>query len=326
MSLRAAVIGLGGISAAHLGGWAKAEGVDVIAGADVNEEAVKSAVDTHGLAGYTDWERMLDEEKPDLVSVCTPPFLHREMASAALERGIHVMCEKPMAGTIEDAEALADVAASADALLMIAFCHRFHGPAMKMKELLDSGILGVPLFFRGTFPGGKDMSTNHRGVLAQAGGGALMDNGSHALDLYTYLMGPIANVSCRAGTRVQEIETDDVALVIFEGENGCYGEVLVGYAMPKGFDEWRVAGSEGVVEIVDYMAGPVRSWDAATDEWTEHECDTSLSRFDRQFAHFIECIASGQQPRSNAETALHTQRVVGAAYEAAEVKGIALPG
>lgn len=324
MSLRAAVLGLGNISGAHLTGWTKAEGVEVVAGADINEDAVRSAVETHDINGYSDWERMLDEEKPDLISVCTPPFLHRAMVEGALARGIHVICEKPMAATIEDAEAMAATVATADALLMIAFCHRFHAPAMKMKEALDSGVLGLPLFFRGTFPGGKDMSTNHRGNLAQAGGGALMDNGSHAVDLYTYLLGKIANVSCRAGTRLQEIETDDVAVMLFEGENGCFGEVLVGYSLAGDFTEWRIAGENGVLQIDDYMSGPVRFWDKASDEWTVYECDNSLSRFDRQFAHFIECIGSGEQPRSNAETALHTQRAIAAAYQAAEAKGIAI--
>lgn len=324
MSLKAAIIGLGGISGAHIAGWQKAEGVEPVAGADINADAVAAFAASHSLNGYTDWRRMLDEEKPDLVSICTPPFLHREMAVECLARGVHVMCEKPMAGTVEDAEALAEAADRADALLMIAFCHRFHGPAMKLKEVIEVGVLGTPLFFRGTFPGGRDMSTNHRGKLALAGGGALMDNGSHALDLYTYLMGPIANVSCRAGTRVQDIETDDVAVVLFEGENGCYGEVLVGYALPPGFTEWRVAGSEGIVQIDDYGAGPVRSWSLATGEWTDHQCDNSQSRFDRQFAHFVECIGTGEQPRSNAHTALHTQRVVGAAYRDAQAKGIAV--
>ena len=322
MDLRAAIIGLGNISGAHIQGWKSAEGVQPVAGADVNEQTVERAGTEHDLEGYTDWREMLDDQKPDLVSICTPPFLHREMAVECLGRGVHVMCEKPMAGTVEDAEVMALAAADASALLMIAYCHRFHGPAMKMKEVLDTGVLGTPLFFRGTFPGGKDMSSNHRGVLAQAGGGALMDNGSHALDLYQYLMGPIANVSCRAGTRVQSIETDDVAVVLFEGANGCYGEVLVGYALPPGFGEWRFAGSEGIVQLDDYMSGPVRSWSRETDQWTEYECDNSQSRFERQFAHFIECIREGKQPRSNAETALHTQRVVGAAYEDARLKGV----
>ncbi len=325
MALRAAIIGLGGISAAHIGGWKEAEGVEPVAGADIAEEAVARAEQQHGIAGYADWREMLDAEEPDLVSICTPPFLHPEMAGECLERGVHVMCEKPMAADVPGAEQMAAAAADADAILQIAYCHRFHGPAMRMKQLIDDGILGRPVFFRGAFCGLSNMEGNHRGVMAQAGGGALMDNGSHAVDLYQYMLGRIANVSCRAGTFLQDMETDDVAVMLFEGEAGCYGEVLVGYSMPPQFTEWRIAGEKGVLALENYMAGPVRFWSAETDEWTDHECDTSRSRFQRQFAHFVECIREGTQPRSNAETALHTQRAIGAAYEASRRKGVTVP-
>ena len=322
MSLRAAIIGLGGISAAHITGWKEADGVQPVAGADINEESVTEASRQHGLTGYADWRDMLDQEKPDIVSICTPPFLHPEMAGECIDRGIHVMCEKPMAATVEGAEQMAAAAEDSDAVMQIAYCHRFHGPAMKLKELLDEGILGRPVFFRGCFTGLSTMEGNHRGEMAQAGGGALMDNGSHAVDLYQYLLGRIANVSCRAGTLLQQMETDDVAIMIFEGEAGCYGEVLVGYSVPPQFTEWRVAGEEGLLVIEDYFSGPVRFWDRETGEWTDHECDNSQTRFERQFAHFIECIREGRQPISNAETALHTQRAIGAAYEAAEREGL----
>jgi len=291
----------------------------------VNQAAVAAAQDKHGITGYADWREMLDAESPDLVSICTPPFLHPEMTVECLKRGIHVMCEKPMAADVSGAEQMAEAAEDSDAILAIAYCHRFHGPIMKLKELLDAGILGRPLFFRGAFCGIVNMETNHRGQMAQAGGGALMDNGSHAADLYQYLLGRIANVSCRAGTLVQKMETDDVAVMLFEGENGCFGEVLVGYSMPPQFTEWRIAGERGVLALELYDAGPVRFWSAETGEWREYECDTSLTRFQRQFADFVACIHEGREPRSNARTALHTQRAIGAAYEAAQLKGVPVP-
>lgn len=322
MSLRAAIIGLGGISGAHMDGWKGTDGVEPVAGADIDEASVAAAEERHGLAGYTDWRAMLDEEQPDLVSICTPPFLHPEMTAECLGRGIHVMCEKPMAADVEGAEQMAVAAEGADALLQIAYCHRFHGPAMKLRELLEAGMLGRPLFFRGCFTGLSDMGGNHRGEMAQAGGGALMDNGSHAVDLYQYLLGRIANVSCRAGTLLQQMETDDVAIMIFEGEAGCFGEVIVGYSMPPQFTEWSIAGENGLLAIEDYFSGPVRFWDHETGEWTDHECDNSQTRFERQFAHFIDCVREGRQPISNADTALHTQRAIGAAYESARLKGV----
>ena len=242
----------------------------------------------------------------------------------ALDRGMHVMCEKPMAATVADAEAMTAATEGAAAIMMVAFCHRFHGTAMKAKQLIDDGILGKPVYFRGAFTGKADMVGNHRAQMSLAGGGSLMDNGSHAADLYQFLLGKVANVSCRAGTFLQDLETDDVAVMIFEGENGCFGEIITGYSMPGDFTQWRIVGEKGVLEIVDYFSGPVRFTSAETGEATDYEADNSETRFDRQFRHFVECVKAGTQPISNAQTALHTQRIIDAAYRAAEAKGIAI--
>lgn len=324
MSLKAAVIGLGNISGAHIKGWQGTDGVELIAGADVRQEAADRVKESHGIATYTDWRRMLDEQSPDIVSICTPPAFHEEAAVDALGRGMHVMCEKPMAATVADAEAMAAAAEGAAAVIMVAFCHRFHGTAMRAKQLIDEGILGKPVYFRGAFTGKADMVGNHRAQMSLAGGGSLMDNGSHAADLYQFLLGKVANVSCRAGTFLQDMETDDVAVMIFEGENGCFGEIITGYSMPGDFTQWRIVGEKGVLEIVDYFSGPVRFTSAETGEATDYEADNSETRFDRQFRHFVECVKSGTQPISNAQTALHTQRVIDAAYRAAEAKDISI--
>ncbi len=322
MSLRAAVIGLGNISGAHIKGWQDTDGVDVVAGADVRQDATERVGETLGVPTYLDWREMLADQAPDIVSICTPPAFHAEAVIEALDAGIHVMCEKPMAASVADAERMATAAEGAEALLMIAFCHRFHGTAMKAKQLIDEGILGRPVYFRGAFTGRAAMEGNHRAQLSLAGGGSLMDNGSHAADLYQFLLGRVANVSCRAGTFLQDMETDDVAVMIFEGENGCFGEIITGYSMPGDFTEWRIVGERGTLEIVDYFGGPVRFTAVESGEVTEYEVDNTETRFDRQFRHFVECINTGAQPISDAETALHTQRVIAAAYEAASAKGV----
>ena len=328
MNLKAAVIGLGNISGAHISQWQKQEGVDLVAGADVNEEAVAQAVQAHGLRGYTDWKKMLDEEQPDLLSICTPPFLHRTMTVEALERGIHVICEKPMATHLAEAEIMAAVAETEKlkAKLMIAYCHRFHGPVMKTKELLDSGILGKPVFFRGCFAGMVDFSKDHRGNLHQSGGGCLMDNGSHAADIYQYLFGKIANVCCRVGTFLQNMETEDVGAMLFEGENGCLGEIVTGYSLPAEFDQWQIAGEKGILELPEYWSGPVRFRAHDSKEWQTFEADNSETRFDRQFRHFLECVREDKQPLASAESALHITRVLTAAYKDAHLRGVAVSG
>lgn len=320
-SLRAAVIGLGGISSVHIAQYAKAEGVELVAGADINESAVQAAATKHGFRGYTDWREMLEQETLDIVSVCTPPFLHREMAVAALERGIHVMCEKPLAATTEDAEAIAQAARDASAKLMVAYCHRWHPTIVKTKQLIDAGILGRPLFFRCAFAGWVEFAGNHRAIKSQAGGGALMDNGSHAVDIYQHLLGRIANVSCRAGTMLQDMETDDVAVMIFEGENGCFGEVLVGYSLPGDHTEFKIIGDKGVLRIDDYFAGPVRFQPKGAAEWLEHEAPVG-DRFDGEFASFLGAVRGETELISTAETALHVHHVIMAAYQDAAAKGV----
>jgi predicted dehydrogenase len=318
--MKVAVIGLGGISGTHVKQWQKLP-VELVAGSDINPEAVAKA-EAQGLQGYSDWRQMLDEVQPDAVSICTPPFLHREMAVECLQRGIHVLCEKPMAATLEDGEVMAAAAASASSKLMIAYCHRFHGPILKLKEVLDSGILGQIVFFRGAFTGMIEFTTNHRANLQMAGGGALMDNGSHAADLYQFLLGKFARVSCRAGTLLQNMETDDVGIILFTGENGCFGEIIAGYSLPGEFTEWIITGENGVLGLPNYFAGPVRFRPHDSQEWQEFECDNSQTRFDRMFAHFLECVQQDKEPLSNAETALHIQRVITMAYEEAKSPGL----
>lgn len=322
---KVAIIGLGNISGAHISQWQKLpEQVTIVAGSDVNPEAVQKAEATHGFKGYSDWKLMLDEQQPNIVSICTPPFLHREMSVECLSRGIHVLCEKPIAATLADAEAMAEAAAGASAKLMIAYCHRFHGPAMKMKEVIESGIMGKPVFFRGAFTGMVRFDTNHRANKRMAGGGALMDNGSHAADLYQFMLGKIARVSCRAGTLLSEMETDDIGVILFTGEKGCYGEIIAGYALPGEFTQWQVTGEKGIITLDNYFAGPVRFRPHDGKEWQEFECDNSASRFDRMFPYFLECVATGAEPQSNAQTALHIAKVMDAAYREAETQGTAV--
>ncbi len=320
-TLQAAVIGLGNISSVHIEQWQKADGVELVAGADINAEAVAKAQDAHGIRGFTDWREMLDKIEPDVVSICTPPAMHREMGVECLQRGVSVMCEKPLAADVPDGEEIAATAREAEAKFMVAYCHRWHPTIIAVKEVLDAGTIGRSLMFRCAFAGWNIFSGNHRANLKLAGGGALMDNGSHAADIYQYLLGRIANVSCRAGTKVQDMETDDVAIMIFEGQNGCYGEIIVGYSLPGSHTEFRIIGDKGFLRLDDYFAGPVKIWLRETQQWSEHAAPPG-NRFDGEFAHFLAAVRGETELLSTADTALHVQKAIGAAYEDARRKGV----
>src|SRR5690349_18376561 len=153
---------------------------------------------------------MLANEKLDVVSVATPNAFHAEQAIAALNAGCHVLCEKPIATTLPEADAILAAAKRARKKLMIGFSHRmFTGPQM-VKELLAKKTIGTPFMIRvrfahgGPYPGWAKNSWFYNKNLSK--GGAMLDMGIHAIDLCHWFMGPIKNVSARAATLIKPIE------------------------------------------------------------------------------------------------------------------------
>jgi predicted dehydrogenase len=319
-TLKAAVIGLGGISGAHLAQWKAAKGVKLVAGADVSEAAVAKAAEAWGIRGYTDWKAMLKAEEPNMVSVCTPPAMHKDMVLECLKHGISVICEKPLSHDVADSEAMVKAAKKAEkqgVYLMPAYCHRFHPHIETMKALIEKGKIGKPLTFRCVFGGYVDMATNHRAKKAIAGGGALMDNGAHAVDLYRYLLGDVANVNARAGCKMQDLETDDLGAMLFEGANGCYGEIVVAYSLPGPHCSVQVIGSEATLDVSDYWGPAVKMWTAKTGAWTDVPVKPG-DRFAGEFKSFIDTVKGKAKLRVTAEDGLAVQRILDAAYRAAE--------
>lgn len=191
--LRVAFIGAGGISGAHLEALAKMDDVEVVALSDISEEVMKTRaekfeIDTNHL--YTDYQKMLDEVKPDAVDICTPNGLHAPASIAASKAGAHVMVEKPMAMTDDEARQMIDAAKEANKKLVVGFQYRFSPRANFLKQAADAGRFGEPMYVRvqalrrrgipnwGVF-GRKDLQ----------GGGPMIDIGVHMLEVAHYLMG-----------------------------------------------------------------------------------------------------------------------------------------
>lgn len=316
--LRIGIIGCGGISAAHIGAYGKLpEEVAIVAFCDaVRESAAMRAAGTDA-AVYSDWAEMLQRERLDAISVCTPPSTHREIVVAALEQGLPVLCEKPLAGGIEDARAMVAVAERTGKLLMPAFCHRFHPPVLALKELLASGALGTPFLFRNMFGGKANMESNHRAVKALAGGGVLVDNSSHAMDMFRYLVGEVYNVSARAATVAQKMETEDLGAILFEGPARCMGTVISTYSIPVFDNNVEVFGSEGTA-VIQYWGADLRYQKAGEKEWTVISGAGKPDRFAAEIAHFVRCVRGEEQPITTPRDGLRVQEVMGAVYRAAE--------
>ena len=190
---RVAVIGAGSIAKySHVPGFQRLPNCEVVALCDVNEARARDLAGATGVLGvYSDVDHMLAEQRPEIVVIATPNALHKPQAEAALRSGAHVLCEKPLALTYADAQAMFALAAAQERILTVGTHLRFSAPMQAAKAQVDAGFFGEIYAARTVWqrrngiPGYGSWFTNHD----LAGGGSLLDIGIHALDRALYLMG-----------------------------------------------------------------------------------------------------------------------------------------
>lgn len=264
-TLRVGIIGAGSIAqVCHGPGYARdaSEGrrVELVAFADPararHEEMAKLFP---GVRGYKKHRDMLADQRLDVVSVCTPNKFHAGCTIDALKAGCHVLCEKPLATTLQEADRMIAAARAARKKLMVGFTHRLYTGPQKCKEMLAKKALGRAFMVRvrfahgGPYPGwAKDPKTFYDPETAA--GGAMLDMGIHALDLCLWLFGPVTAVSARTATLIKKIEVDDNAVMVLEFKSGALGYVEVGWTSKPGFTGLEIYGTEGSL-ICDYNSG-----------------------------------------------------------------------
>lgn len=191
-TLRVAVIGCGNISKVHLQTLRALPGVTVCAVCDIRKERAAAAGEVNGCAAYADWKTMLDTETPDAVHICTPHDLHVPMAVEALGRGIHVLCEKPCAITRDSLKILQTAAKESGAQYGVCFQNRYNPGVVRAKQLLRDGTYGRLLAEKGDVSwcrGAAYYSDDWHGTKDREGGGVLINQAIHTLDLLGYLAG-----------------------------------------------------------------------------------------------------------------------------------------
>lgn len=312
---RVGVIGLGSIGRTHLNAW-KANGITPVAFADAVPAALEKVQAEHGGETFDDGVKLIQSGLIDIVSICTPPLFHKDLAIAATEAGVAVICEKPLARTLADAEAITEAVERSGILFTVGFCHRFQPEIEKLKAMIDGGELGTIMTFRNRFAGLKaDAHTTWFGNPAIAGGGVLADTNVHSIDLFRFLIGEPEGIHAFLSTRETEhgpkLEVDDTAVLTVKTADGTLGIIESSWRTPPG--EWTVTvyGTQGTA-VVDYKDTTLRV--QGTDgEWRQVEVEDG-SRFDREFAHFLACWRGEAQPRVTVRDGLAANRILDAAY------------
>ncbi|ALO66362.1 dehydrogenase [Arthrobacter alpinus] len=223
---RVAIIGCGDVATVHFEALAAIDGAELVAVCDTDPDRLAAAAAAHGVPGYADVVTLLEEVRPDVVHVCTPHNQHADPAIAALERGINVISEKPLASTMADGERLAAAAAASTARIGICFQNRYNQAVQAMAQRLASGEFGAVLGGSGTVMWHRSASYYEsrpwRGNWVGGGGGLLMNQAIHTLDLLQWMMGGVMQVSGHAATHALggAIDVEDTAEIVLTHANG----------------------------------------------------------------------------------------------------------
>ncbi|KWX84871.1 oxidoreductase [Paenibacillus riograndensis] len=228
-TIGAAIIGCGAIAPLHAKAIQSMEGARLVAVADTDLVKAAEAAKNYGCEALTDYKQLLGRTDIGIVHLCTPHHLHAPMAAEFLEAGHHVLTEKPVALDVPSARRIQEVAAASRGQLGIVFQNRYNHPSIRIKETIDSGILGRLICMKGivTWYRSEDYYTESswRGKWATEGGGVLINQTIHTLDLLQWFGGEIASVTGSVSTDVlnEVIEVEDTAHACIIFKNNVRG-------------------------------------------------------------------------------------------------------
>ncbi len=227
--LNVAVIGCGGISTVHIQAIRNSDQARLVAVCDIKPERVKKKGQIYQAQVFTDYRDVLDLEL-DAIHICTSHYTHCEIAVAAMKKGIHVLAEKPIATSLKDADEMIKTAENNSAQLGVVFQNRYNRSSIAVKDAVDNGQIGKKLGCRMAVHWFRDDSyyenSDWRGTWSKEGGGALINQSIHTIDLMQWIMGDVESLEATIGNRAHKnIEVEDVAEATLRFKNGAVGSL-----------------------------------------------------------------------------------------------------
>jgi len=315
--VRIGIVGCGQIGRWHLDAYKRNPAAELIAFVDTDvERAEKFAKDTRANV-YASHKDMLEAEDLDGVSVCTVPSTHRDIVVDMTKAGVNILCEKPLAVNASQAKEMYESAKSKNLLLLTAFKFRFYDEVLNAKELLLQASLGKILSFRLMFGGYLDMAGSWYAQREFSGGGVVMDNGPHAVDLVRYLFGEIESVSAHF-SRHQKLDVEDTAKLLVRMRSDIVGVVDLSWSVSVPSQTYlEIYGENGTIHLdPEGLAYKFKIW----KEWKRiHNQSTVKEAFGRQVAHFVDGILGKETSFLGNGEGMKAQLVIDASYESARL-------
>ena len=340
--IRFAILGCGRIAKRHadLLGTGQIEGAKLVAVCDIDCTRLASFSNRYDVPGFASLGDMLASPGIDVVSILTPSGMHARHAVEIAKAGRHIVVEKPMALTLEDADAMIDAADRAGVRLFVVKQNRFNVPVVKARQALDAGRLGRLVLGTVRVRWCRDQKYYDqdawRGTWAQDGG-VIANQASHHVDMLGWFMGPVESVHARALRALVDIEAEDTAVATLRFRNGALGIVeATNAARPKDLEgSLSVLGATGAVEIGGFAVNKIRHWQFATPLAEDTEVMERFSvnppnvyGFGHQayYEHVVNCMANGVPALVDGHEGRASLELVAALYESmASGQEVSLP-
>lgn len=342
-TLRTGIIGCGKVSHTHAKALSELDESHFVGAYSRSPDRADAFAGRYAAKGYSDLDRMFREV--DVVVVCTPHPFHAEPTVRALESGVHVLVEKPLASSLDDCDAMISAARASGCKLGTVSQRRWYAPVRRVKEAIDSGRVGEPALGMVSMLGWRDQayyeSDSWRGTWEAEGGGVLVNQAPHQLDLLQWFMGPVHELSGYwENLNHPYIEVDDTAVAVIRFQSGALGNIVVSNSQKPGlYGKVHVHGRNGASVGVQtdggamFIAGvspiiepPVTDlWtvpgeEALLKEWKREDSDffesiDASSYYHRlQVGDFLQSILEDREPHVNGEEGRKTVEIFAAIY------------
>lgn len=331
--MRVAIIGAGRQGLRRASALA-VEGSNLVAVADSDRPAAERLAMQMGAQAFSNWEAVIELPDVEAVIVCTLPHLHAAISIAAMEARKHVLCEKPLARTVEEAAAMVHVARQQSVTLKCGFNLRHHAVVRQVRHWVDQGALGDLFFVRARYGiGGRPgYDQEWRANAKVSGGGQLMDQGVHLLDLCRWFLGDFTSVVGFLATYFWEVSPlEDNAFALLQTRRGQVASLHVSWTQWKPLFSFEVFGSEGyaLAEGLGGAYGTARSILGRRD-LTAPFAEESIEfrgedlSWREEWREFVAAVREQREPLGNGQDGLEALRLAQAIYEASRTGTLSL--
>ncbi len=327
--MKLGIIGCGAVfEKFHLPAYLKMENIEITAVCDTREDRLEKFCKSLNIKYcFENWKELIKLNELNVVSICTPNYLHSEITIEGLKKNKHILLEKPIATKVEDAEKIIKANARSRGRLMIGFTHRFNQINKIAKKAIEKGLLGVPNMIRIRIAhSGMNIHwnpvTDWYYVKEKSGGGVLMDLGTDAVDLIRYFLGEIIEVSAYTFSLNELIEVEDSASAILKIENNIIGIIDVSWCSASKDCIIEIFGDSGTIKIDYNNYPPLKLFNKNNKmlnipAWFSPEVTTDPG-FEDEIEYFINSIKQKKGFISNANDGYSVLKVIKSIYESAE--------